>query len=139
MQGRLLTSTRSGDGGTDASEGPAGAGTTLGLALIVALAAGCVYVDDVRETVLPARIDYTCAGNKILPVSRSPDQRNAAVLLDGKWVMLARADSAAQEKYSNGTYALYLLDERAMLEDQGRILYGPCTSPVDLPTARRYR
>lgn len=132
MQGGLLTNTKSG-------EGPARARTTLGLALIMALAAGCVYVDDVRDTVLPARIDYSCAGNKVLPVSRSPDQKHAAVLLDGKWVKLARADSAAQEKYSNGTYALYLLDERAMLEDQGRVLYGPCTSPVDLPTARRFR
>lgn len=132
MQGGLLTSTKSG-------EGSAHVGTTLGLVLIVALVAGCVHVDDVRETVLPARIDYSCAGNKVLPVSRSPDQKQAAVLLDGKWVKLARADSAAQEKYSNGTYALYLHGERAMLEDQGRVLYGPCTSPVDLPTARRYR
>lgn len=139
MRGRLLTSTRSGDGGADTREGTACIGTMLGLALIVTLVAGCVHIDDVRETVLPARIDYSCAGNKVLPVSRSPDQKQAAVFLDGKWVKLARADSAAQEKYSNGTYALYLHGERAMLEDQGRVLYGPCTSPVDLPTARRYR
>ncbi len=139
MQEWLLTTTRSGDGGADTSERPARVGTKLALALIVALVAGCVYVDDVRDTVIPARIDYSCAGNKVLPVSRSPDQKQAAVFLDGKWVKLARADSAAQEKYSNGTYALYLHGERAMLEDQGRVLYGPCTSPVDLPTARRYR
>jgi len=109
------------------------------ISFIVLLVAGCVYVDDVRDTVLPARIDYACAGNKVLPVARAPDQRSAAVLLEGKWVTLARADSAAQEKYSNGTYSLYLHGERAMLEDQGRVVYGPCTSPVDLPTARRYR
>ncbi|MDH3286200.1 MAG: hypothetical protein OEP48_00525 [Betaproteobacteria bacterium] len=139
MQCGCLTSTRSGDAGADTGDAPARPGPALGLALIVALVAGCVYVDDVRESVLPARIDYSCAGNKVLPVSRAPGQKHAAVLLDGKWVKLARADSAAQEKYSNGTYALYLHDERAMLEDQGRVLYGPCTSPVDLPTARRYR
>jgi len=110
-----------------------------GFALIAALLAGCVYVDDVRDTVLPARIDYSCSGNKVLPVSRAPDQKHAAVLLDGKWVTLARADSAAQEKYSNGTYSLYLLGERAMLENQGRVIYGPCTSPVELPTERRMR
>jgi len=109
------------------------------VSFIVLLVAGCVYVDDVRDTVLPARIDYSCAGNKVLPVARAPDQKNAAVLLEGKWVMLPRADSAAQEKYSNGTYSLYLHGERAMLEDQGRVAYGPCTSPVDLPTARRSR
>ncbi|UCF74629.1 MAG: hypothetical protein JSU71_10150 [Betaproteobacteria bacterium] len=139
MHGGLLTTTRHGDGRADAGKVPARSGAALGLALIVVLVAGCVYVDDVRDTVLPARIDYSCAGNKVLPVSRSPDQRNAAVLLDGKWVMLARADSAAQEKYTDGTYALYLLGERAMLEDRGRVVYGPCTSPVDLPTARRSR
>ncbi len=110
-----------------------------GVLFIAALMAGCVYVDDVRDTVLPARIDYSCAGNKVLPVSRAPDQKSAAVLLDGKWVALARADSAAQEKYSDGTYSLYLHGERAMLERQGRVVYGPCTSPVDLPTARRSR
>lgn len=102
------------------------------------LCAGCA-VDDVRDTVLPARIDYSCAGNKALAVARAPDTRNAAVLLDGKWVTLQRADSAAQEKYSDGTYSLYLHGERAMLEDRGRVVYGPCTSPVELPTARRVR
>ena len=102
------------------------------------LCAGC-YVDDVRDTALPARIDYACAGNKVLPVARAADARSAAVLLDGKWVTLSRADSAAQEKYGNETYSLYLDGERAMLEDRGRVLYGPCTSPVTLPTTRRVR
>lgn len=102
------------------------------------LGAGCA-VDDVRDTVLPARIDYACAGNKALPVARAADARSAAVHLDGKWITLPRADSAAQEKYSDGSYSLYLHGERAMLEDRGRVLYGPCTSPVELPTARRVR
>lgn len=112
---------------------------SLLVSFVVLLVGGCVYVDDVRDTVLPARIDYSCAGGKVLPVARAADRRSAAVSLDGKWITLARADSAAQEKYSNGTYSLYLHGERAMLEDQGRVTYGPCTSPVELPTARRYR
>ena len=107
--------------------------------LLAALLLGGCAVDDVRDTVLPARIDYSCAGNKVLPVARASDARSAAVLLEGKWVTLPKADSAAQEKYSDGSYVLYLHGERAMLEDRGRVLFGPCTSPVDLPTARRVR
>jgi membrane-bound inhibitor of C-type lysozyme len=136
MQGGLVAGSGSGNSDADGTNALVRVGVALGLALIVA---GCIYADDVRDTVLPARIDYSCAGNRVLPVSRAGDQRKAAVLLDGKWMMLSRADSAAQEKYTDGTYTLYLLGERAMLEDQGRLIYGPCSSPVDLPTARRSR
>lgn len=109
------------------------------ISLVALLLSSCVYVDDVRDTVLPARIDYAGAGNKVLPVARAADGRSAAVLLDEKWVTLGRADSAAQEKYSDGTYSLYLHGEHAMLEDRGRVIFGPCTSPVELPEARRRR
>lgn len=136
MRGGLVAGSGSGNSHADSTDALMRVGVALGLALIVA---GCIYADDVRDTVLPARIDYSCAGNRVLPVSRAGDQRKAAVLLDGKWVMLSRADSAAQEKYTDGTYTLYLLGERAMLEDKGRVIYGPCSSPVDLPTARRSR
>jgi membrane-bound inhibitor of C-type lysozyme len=136
MQGGLVAGSGSGNSDADGTNALVRVGVALGLALIVA---GCIYADDVRDTVLPARIDYSCAGNRVLTVSRAGDQRKAAVLLDGKWMMLSRADSAAQEKYTDGTYTLYLLGERAMLEDQGRVIYGPCSSPVDLPTARRSR
>jgi hypothetical protein len=54
-------------------------------------------------------------------------------------LILARADSAAQEKYSSGGLALYLDGERAMLEQEGRVLFGPCNSPGALPTSPRYR
>jgi membrane-bound inhibitor of C-type lysozyme len=100
--------------------------------------AGCggAYLQD---TVLPARIDYVCAGNQVLPVARAADGRQAVVLVDGKQLTLTRADSAAQEKYSAGGLSLYLDGERAMLEREGRVLFGPCNSPVALPTAPRYR
>jgi membrane-bound inhibitor of C-type lysozyme len=113
------------------------AGIIAGILLAPAIA-GCsgVYLED---TVLPARIDYVCANNRVLPVARAADGRQAAVLVDGKKLMLARADSAAQEKYSDGGYSLYLDGERAMLEQEGRVLFGPCNSPVALPTAPRYR
>ena len=102
------------------------------------LLAGCV-APGVDETILPARIDYVCAGNRVLPVARGSDGRLAAVLVDGKEIILQRAASAAQEKYSDARYSLYLDGERAMLEDQGKVLFGPCTSTVPLPSAPRVR
>jgi membrane-bound inhibitor of C-type lysozyme len=106
--------------------------------LSVAVLAGCVAVP-LEDTVLPARIDYVCANNRVLPVARGSDGRLAAVRVDGKELTLPRAASAAQEKYSDGRYALYLDGERAMLEVDGTVLFGPCASPVALPTAPRYR
>jgi membrane-bound inhibitor of C-type lysozyme len=106
--------------------------------LAVPLLAGCI-APGVEETVLPERIDYMCANNRVLPVARGSDGRLAAVLIDGKQVNLQRAASAAQEKYSNERYSLYLDGERAMLEESGKVLFGPCTSPVPLPSAPRYR
>src|SRR4029078_708172 len=107
-------------------------------ALCVPLLAGCV-APAVDETVLPARIDYACTNNRVLPVARGVDGRVAAVLVDGKEIKLSRAGSAAQEKYSDGRYSLYLDGERAMLEDNGKALFGPCASPVPLPSAPRVR
>lgn len=110
---------------------------TLAAASLPLLAA-CV-APGVQETVLPARIDYACANNRVLPVARGSDGRLAAVLVEGKEIVLQRAGSAAQEKYSNGRYSLYLDGERAMLEEESRVLFGPCISPVPLPSATRYR
>mgnify|MGYP001377210430 CR=1 FL=1 len=107
-------------------------------ALSASLLAGCV-APGVEETILPARIDYVCANNRVLPVARGSDGRLAAVLVEGKEIMLQRAGSAAQEKYSNGRYSLYLDGERAMLEEESKVLFGQCVSPVPLPSAVRYR
>jgi membrane-bound inhibitor of C-type lysozyme len=106
-------------------------------ALFLLTLAGCAA--GVPETVLPERIAYQCGGGKVLPVERSADGRQALVHVEGRAVLLARADSAAQERYSNGKYSLYLDGERAMLESTGRVLYGPCVSPVPLPTIDRRR
>jgi len=93
----------------------------------------------VPETVLPARIDYNCAGNKLMQIERAPDARSAAVLVDGKAVVLPRAASAAQEKYSNGSYSLYLDGQRAMLEQDDVVVFGARESRNVLPTAPRSR
>lgn len=105
----------------------------------ILLLAACSTAVGPEMTVLPARIDYVCASGRVLSVARTQDQRTAAVLVDGKEIRLVRADSAAQEKYTDGRYTLYLEGERAMLEDQITVIYGACTSPVPLPTYIRER
>lgn len=107
--------------------------------MLAALLAGCIIAPGVEETILPARIDYTCAKGKVLKVARSQGALYAAVMDEDKEVQLRRMDSAAQEKYGDGRYLLYLDGERAMLELDGQVLYGPCVSPVPLPSALRYR
>jgi len=104
--------------------------------LMALLCAACA--PRIEDTVLPTRIDYVCGGNRVLPVARG-DGRRASVLIDGKEYVLMRAETAMQEKYSDGRLSLYLDGERAMLEQEGTVLLGPCTSPVPLPTAPRYR
>jgi membrane-bound inhibitor of C-type lysozyme len=106
----------------------------IAAALVAPLLAGCVGVD---ETILPARIDYMCANNRTLPVARGADGRLATVLVDGNEIRLQRTGSAAQEKYTDGRYSLYLDGERAMFEEHGKVLFGPCASPVPLPSAPR--
>jgi len=108
----------------------------VGMLVVVLL--GCVG-PGVEETILPPRIDYTCAGSRLLPVARSADGRAAAVRVDGQEVVLQRMASAAQEKYGDGRYLLYLDGERAMLELDGKVLFGPCVAPVPLPSTPRYR
>jgi membrane-bound inhibitor of C-type lysozyme len=81
-----------------------------------------------RETALPTRIDYHCANNRIMKVERAKDASAAAVLVDNKPVILQRVSSPAQEKYTDGTYLLYLQGERAMLEKNSQVLFGPCSA-----------
>ena len=103
------------------------AGSALALLL-----AGCA-LPGIETTLIPARIDYVCANKQVLPVARAPEQGMAAVLVDNQEVLLRQMDSAAQEKYGNGDYTLYLDGERAMLERHGQVVFGPCVSPVLLP------
>ena len=90
-------------------------------------------------TDIPAQINYVCADNRQLPVTRAPQQSLAAVLVNNTEIVLRRADSAAQEKYTDGNYTLYLDGEKAMLEYQSQDIFGPCISPVPLPTYMRLR
>jgi membrane-bound inhibitor of C-type lysozyme len=93
--------------------------------LLTTSLASCV-APGIEETRLPQRIDYRCTNNKLLSIQRAPDASTAAVLINEKAVVLPRAGSAAQEKYSDGNYTLYLQGERAMLEENSQVLFGPC-------------
>jgi len=104
------------------------------LALAPALLAGCVY-QGIQQTALPPRVDYVCQGDKLLQVARGTEA--AIVRFDGREATLARTASAAQEKYSDGEWTLYLDGERAMLESSARVVAGPCRSTVALPEETR--
>jgi membrane-bound inhibitor of C-type lysozyme len=95
---------------------------------------GCVVVQP-QVTVLPAEIAYVCRNDLPLKVSRAPDGRSASVWFDGKSTVLMRVDSAAQEKYSNGTTTLYLDGEKALMSSDSFVVAGPCLSAQPLPVA----
>jgi membrane-bound inhibitor of C-type lysozyme len=111
-------------------------GAALAWLMAVPLLSACAG-GGAEVTALPARIDYVCAKERTLSVARTEGLRVAHVLVDGREIILPRSASAAQEKYSDGRHSLYLDGENAMLEEQGRVLYGPCVSPVPLPTYYR--
>ncbi len=102
------------------------------------LLSGCA-APGVEMTALPARIDYVCLDKRVLPVARAPQSGMAAVIVDNQEILLRGGLSAAQEKYTDGRFTLYLEGEQAMLEQNGRVLFGPCRSPVPLPTYYRSR
>ena len=95
---------------------------------------GCVVVQP-QVTVLPAEIAYVCRNDLPLKVSRAPDGRSASVWFDGKSTVLARVDTAAQEKYSNGQTTLYLDGEKALMSSDSFVVAGPCLSAQPLPVA----
>ncbi len=110
----------------------------LAAVTLCAALAGCSVPGPV-VTDLPARIDYVCAGNAKLPVARAPERGITAVLVNGQEIALRGGESAAQEKYTDGQFTLYLEGERALLEQNGKVILGPCVSPVPLPTYFRMR
>lgn len=119
----------------DEARGASRAVQTGTLAGLILLCAGCV--GDVERTVYPTQFAFDCGDGKVMQVARAPDGRTATVAVEGRTVVLARAASAAEEKYSDGSYMLYLDRERAFLENNGKVVFGPCQSQAALPTAPR--
>ena len=106
----------------------------MAVALAV-LETGCVPTG-LPETVLPAEIRYTCRDGTILQVTRAPDGQSATATVSGRSVRLARADSAAQEKYTDGASTLYLNGDNALFTSDSFVVAGPCTATVPLPMNR---
>lgn len=101
--------------------------------ILASLVSGCVS-SGIEITDLPPVIEYRCENNRVFVVERSADQRYAILHLGTQKIALTRSDSAAQEKYSNGAVSLLLQGERALVEDTGRVVAGPCQSTQPLPT-----
>jgi len=112
--------------------------TLAAVALAVASLSACVATGD-YQSALPRDITYDCQDGKVLRVSRAPDASSASVSIDGRMVPLQRMSSANQEKYGNGTVTLYLENERALVNADERVLFGPCTSRTPLPVEPRPR
>jgi membrane-bound inhibitor of C-type lysozyme len=104
--------------------------------VVLLLFAGCSGVD-VERTVYPNQLAFDCSDGKTMRLTRAPDGRSATVDFEGRPVTLTRVASAAEEKYSDGAYVLYLDRERALLEQSGKVVFGPCRSQAVLPTAPR--
>lgn len=109
----------------------------ISMAALCALPLASCTGHGIREAALPTRIDYRCSNNRVLQVQRTDNASTATVVIDGKPVTLQRESiSAAQEKYTDGTYRLYLQGERAMLEENSLVLFGSCNAG-HLPTVVR--
>jgi membrane-bound inhibitor of C-type lysozyme len=105
---------------------------------LATLLAGCIVPAGMPETVLPADNMYACRDGTMLRVARQPDGRYAVASIGNQSVRLMRADSAAQEKYSDGNTTLYLDGENALVTSDSFVVAGPCVSTVPLPVMQRY-
>ncbi len=92
-----------------------------------------------ETTILPATIEYACEDGRVLRVERSAGATSATASQGGNRWTLPRVESAAQEKYAQGSTALYLDGDVAFIETDGRVLGGNCRSAVALPKAPTMR
>jgi membrane-bound inhibitor of C-type lysozyme len=107
-------------------------------AALLSTLAGCIVPAGMPETVLPADNLYACRDGAMLRVARQPDGRFAMASIGKQSVRLMRADSAAQEKYSDGNTTLYLDGENALITSDSFVVAGPCVSTTPLPVTQRY-
>ena len=121
---------------------PRRAPSAAGLIALALALAGCAsdqMSPGLETTILPAAIEYACDEGRVLRVERAGGATSATAIVGGARYTLPRSDSAAQEKYAQGTTALYLDGDVAMLESDGRVLAGNCRSTVSLPKAPAMR
>jgi membrane-bound inhibitor of C-type lysozyme len=98
-------------------------------ALPLALA-GCYYdVQKANQMPMPwgSTVVVACQGGKSMAIDFLPSPRAARVRFDDKAVTLPQVDAASDAKFTDGRYTLYVNDQRAALEEIGKVLRGPCT------------
>jgi membrane-bound inhibitor of C-type lysozyme len=99
-------------------------------AVLVTIAAGCAYdVSRAYPMQMPwgQRVEMSCTGGKTMAVDFVPSPRAARVTFEGRTVTLPQVDSAADARFTDGRFTLYINDNRAGLEETGVVLRGPCT------------
>jgi len=96
---------------------------------IVAVLPGCYYdVQKANQAEMPwgQRVVVTCMGGKSMAIDFVPAPRAARVSFDSTMVTLPQVDAASDAKFTDGRYILYVNDQRAVLEETGVVLRGPC-------------
>jgi membrane-bound inhibitor of C-type lysozyme len=94
------------------------------------LLSGCYYdVQKANQIEMPwgHRVEVACMGGKSMAIDFIASPRAARVSFDGTTVTLPQVDAATDAKFTDGRYILYVNEQRAALEDTGRVLRGPCT------------
>lgn len=102
--------------------------STLAGALVATLA-GCYYdVQKANQMPMPwgSTVVVACQGGKSMAIDFLPSPRAARVRFDDRSVTLPQVDAASDAKFSDGQFTLYVNDQRAALEEMGRVLRGPC-------------
>jgi membrane-bound inhibitor of C-type lysozyme len=100
-----------------------------GVAALAAALGGCYY--DVRAAnrqPMPwgSTVVVDCQGGTSMAIEFVDVPRAARVRFDGTTVTLPEVAAASDARFSDGRFILFVNDERALLEDTGRVLRGPC-------------
>jgi membrane-bound inhibitor of C-type lysozyme len=92
--------------------------------------AGCAWdVGTAQQMPMPwgQRVDMNCAGGRAMAIDFVASPRAARVSFDDRTVTLPQVDAASDAKFTDGRFTLYINDNRAALEETGRVVRGPCT------------
>jgi membrane-bound inhibitor of C-type lysozyme len=100
--------------------------------LVVALAAalaGC-YADMQAARPMPmpwgSSVVVDCQGGNSMTIEFIPAPRSARVRFGEQTVTLREVDTAGDAQFSDGTFTLFINDQRAALVETGIVRRGPC-------------
>jgi membrane-bound inhibitor of C-type lysozyme len=93
------------------------------------LLAGCYYdVQQANRRPMPwgSTVVVACQGGTSMAIDFIESPRAARVRFDATTVTLPEVDAASDARFTDGRFILFVNDERAVLEETGRVLRGPC-------------